>query len=302
MSYHSPWKWTDDQFNGFKSVLSDVDVEYQVVQMDTKRNSDETWKHKITNDTVNLIDTWEPDLVFLGDDNAQRYITTQYINSDTPFVFCAVNAEPEEYGFNTASNVTGVLERMHFVQSVRLLKSLVPTVRSIALISDKGNMWGAMVERFKQKVDQLEDVQVVSYDFIDTFAQFQQTILKYQDTVDAIGFLGVFEYKDDQGVNVPLETVTDWVNENSHLPDFSFWKDRVDKGTLCAVTVSGLAQGQAAGNMARRILLDGRRPSDITMETTETGLPVINLARARKLKINPQSSVFLTAEVVKEIH
>jgi hypothetical protein len=24
MSYHSPWKWTDDQFNGFKAALKGV--------------------------------------------------------------------------------------------------------------------------------------------------------------------------------------------------------------------------------------------------------------------------------------
>ena len=37
MSYHSPWKWTDDQLQGFKDALSGLDIEYKVFQMDTKK-------------------------------------------------------------------------------------------------------------------------------------------------------------------------------------------------------------------------------------------------------------------------
>ena len=74
-----------------------------------------------------------------------------------------------------------------------------------------------------------------------------------------------------------------WTNENSNLPDFTFWKDRVDKGTLCAVTVSGSAQGKQAGEIAHAILVEGRSPSGYPMQATEEGVPVISLARARKL-------------------
>ncbi len=300
MSYHSPWKWTQDQFDGFKNALSDMAVEYRVVEMDAKRNSTDTWKQDRAAQAAGEIETWKPDLVFTGDDIAQQYVTTRYLDSNIPFVFCAVNAEPREYGFDKTDNVTGVLERMHFVQTVNLLKQLVPDVKRIALITDTGTMWVPMIERLKAQEGQLGDVRIVSYDTLETFEQYQQTVLGYQDTVDALGFLGVFEFKDADGKNVLLEDVLSWTVENSELPDFAFWKDRVDKGMLCAVTVSGLAQGEAAGAIARGILL-GRRPGDYPMLPTETGLPVINLARARKLHINPNASVLLTAQVMTEI-
>jgi len=301
MSYHMPWKWTEDQLNGFKEVLSDLPIEYKVVEMDTKRNSTEAWKDKVTQQAVHTIEAWKPDLVFTGDDNAQQYITTRYLNSSTPFVFCAVNAEPEVYGFDTADNVTGVLERMHFVQSVRLLREMVPQAHAIAMITDGAAMWGPMIRRLKQMEDQLGEAWVAGYDVVETFAEYQAKIRAYQDKVDAIGFLGVFEYKDEDGRNVPMEDVMAWTVENSRLPDFAFWRDRVDKGTLCAVTVSGLAQGRAAGEIARGILLQGRAPKSYPMVPTEIGQPVINLARARQLGIKPTSSLLLTAEVVKEI-
>ena len=95
MSYHMPWKWTDDQLEGFQDALSNLNVQYKIVQMDTKRKSDEIWRGQITAQTKDLIESWKPDLVFTGDDNAQQYVSADYVNSDIPFVFCAVNADPE---------------------------------------------------------------------------------------------------------------------------------------------------------------------------------------------------------------
>src|SRR3989304_4288688 len=155
MSYHSPWEWTDKQLQGFKDALNDLDVQYKVFQMDTKRNSSEQWKLKVAAQAKELIDTWKPDLVFTNDDDAQLYVAKYYVNTDIPFVFSAVNAEPEEYGFAGSKNVTGVLERIHFVQTVRLLKQLVPTVHKIAIITDTGKMWGPIIEMMKQSESEL---------------------------------------------------------------------------------------------------------------------------------------------------
>ncbi|MBN1456922.1 MAG: hypothetical protein JW912_03625, partial [Sedimentisphaerales bacterium] len=236
-----------------------------------------------------------------SDDDAQQYIAKDYVNTSVPFVFCAVNADPENYGFAGSKNITGVLERMHFVQTIQLLKQLVPNVQKVAIITDTGKMWGPMIDRFKRKEERLDGVQIVKYEIAETFEQYKKIVKSYEGKVDALGMMGVFEFKDENGANVPLEQVQQWTIENSSLPDFSFWADRVDKGTLCAVTVSGTAQGRAAGKIARDILLGENDPGNYPIKATERGIPVINLARAKKLNINPKSSVLLTAEVVTEI-
>lgn len=220
----------------------------------------------------------------------------------TYLLFYAVNAEPETYGFVGSKNVTGVLERIHFGQTVRLLKQLVPAVHKIAIITDTGKMWPPIIQTMKQSGRELlNDVEIVDYYVLNTFEEYKKTVKECMGKADAIGMLGVFEFKDENGTNVPLEQVQHWTVENSTLPDFAFWKDRVDKGTLCAITVSGLAQGLAAGKIARGILVEGRRPNSFPMNATEKGIPIINIARARKLNLNPSSSVLLTAEVVKEL-
>ena len=110
-----------------------------------------------------------------------------------------------------------------------------------------------------------------------------------------------FEFKDTKGPNVPLETVQEWAVRNSRLPDFSFWKDHIDKGTLCAVTVSGYAQGHEAGRIARGILTEGRSPQSYSFTTTQNGVSVVNLARIRSLELKRDSEVLATSDVVKNM-
>jgi ABC-type uncharacterized transport system substrate-binding protein len=301
MSYHSPWKWTDNQFQGFKDALKGLDVEYRVFQMDTKRKSVGEWKEKVGREARDLIGTWKPDLVYANDDNAQRYVTKYYINGDIPFVFSGVNGDPEDYGFDGSTNIAGVLEREHFVGTVRLLREIVPDVKKIAVIIDDGPTWGGVVKRMKEKAPvQLPDTEFIAWDIIHTFEQYMEKIRGYQTEADAIALLGIFTYKDENGNNVPYREVLRWTAENSDLPDFSFWKDRISYGTLCTVTVSGYSQGLAAGRIARAILVDGRSPSSFPFESTVKGEPVVSLARAKKLGIDIKSGVLLTAEVVKE--
>jgi ABC-type uncharacterized transport system substrate-binding protein len=112
--------------------------------------------------------------------------------------------------------------------------------------------------------------------------------------------LGIFNLKDEAGKNVTYQEVQKWTVENSRLPDFAFWIDRVHYGTLGAMTVSEREQGRAAGRIARGILVDGKAPSSFAMVPTTKGLPVINLARAKKLGLNLDAELLLTAEVIQK--
>ncbi len=300
MSYHSPWEWTDTLYSGFQSALSDLSIEYQVFQMDTKRYSSESSIMTKTEEARNLITAWKPDLVYISDDDALKYLAKYYIHSELPIVFSAVNESPGKYGIKDCQNITGVLEKEHFVESVKLLKEVVPSVRKIAVITDDGPMWSPVIQRMKARINELPEVQFVSWDTIYTFAEYQKKIKEYEHKVDAVVFLGIFSFKDERGENVPYQEVQRWTAENIKLPDFSFWKDRVSFGTLCVVSVSGFEQGLAAGKIAHGILVDGKKPSDFPIVATIKGEPLISLARANQLGIKIKSSVLLSSQVVKE--
>jgi ABC-type uncharacterized transport system substrate-binding protein len=126
MSYHSPWRWTDRQLEGFQDEMKGVRASYEVFQMDTKRNSSKEQKERKGLEARALIDSWKPDLVYSSDDDAQEYVARHYLNGKLPFVFSGVNNHPRVYGFDGSSNVTGVLEHEHFAESVKLARKIVP--------------------------------------------------------------------------------------------------------------------------------------------------------------------------------
>jgi ABC-type uncharacterized transport system substrate-binding protein len=150
----------------------------------------------------------------------------------------------------------------------------------------------------RQKMQQLPGVEIVAWDTIQTFAEYKRKIAEYQGNADAIALIGIFNFKDEGGKNVPYQDVLKWTAQNSKLPDFGFWIDRVYFGTLCAVTVSEREQGLAAGRIARAILVDGKSPSSFPMKPTVKGNPAVSLARANKLGIKVKSGLLLSAEVV----
>lgn len=300
MSYHSPWRWTDWQLEGFQEELKGVKVTYRSFQMDTKRNSSPEQKEAKGQEARALIESWKPDLVYTSDDDVQQHVVKHYVNGKLPFVFSGVNNDPANYGFKGSTNVTGVIEQEHFVESVRLLRKMAPGAKRIAVVFDDAKMWEPVRARIMNAMAQLPDMQIVAADVILTFADYKKKMMEYQTTADIVGTLGIFNLKDEKGKNVTYQEVQKWTVENSRLPDFAFWIDRVHFGTLGAMTVSEREQGRAAGRMARGILVDGKSPASFAMVPTTKGLPVISLARAKRLGLNLDAELLLTAEVIQK--
>lgn len=299
MSYHTPWRWTEGQLQGFKDGLGDLAAEYKVFEMDTKRNSTPEAKERKGREARELIESWKPDLLYTTDDDAQQYVARYYVDSALPIVFSGVNKDPKTYGFSGSRNVSGVLEHEHFIESVRLLRAMVPQVRRIAVVLDDAPMWEPVVARMRAAIMQELELSIVAWDVIGTFDEYKQRIQTYPGIADAIALIGIFHFKDSAGRNVPYQDVLRWTAENSKLPDLGLWIDRVHFGTLAAVTVSEREQGLAAGRIAHAILSEGKSPSSIPMRPTAKGIPVISLARAVKLGIPAKSGVLLSAEVIE---
>lgn len=299
MSFDSPWRWSDGQFAGFKEGLGEPSAEYRVFQMDVKRNSTREAKERKGNEARALIEAWKPDLVYTSDDDAQDYVTRHYAGKPLPFVFSGVNKHPREHGIEGAPNVTGVLEHEHFVESIRLLQSIVPTAKRIAVLSDTGSHLRPVIARIRAAMDRLPGVALVDVDQVKSFDAYKARIGDYANKVDGIVHLGIFALTGGDGANVPYQQVQQWVVENSRIPDASFWIDRIHFGTLASVTVSEREQGTAAGRLARAILVDGKVPMSLPIRPTVKGRPAISLARAQKLGIAVKSTLLLSVDVVK---
>jgi ABC-type uncharacterized transport system substrate-binding protein len=300
MSYHTPWEWTETQFQGFQDALEELNIEYKVFEMDTKNFSTDEEKSQKGEEARQLIESWKPDLLYTTDDDAQEYVGQYYVNTSLPIVFATLSKDPSVYGYDTANNVTGVLEHEHFTENINLLKEISPEVEKIAVIFDEDPMWGPIEKRMREQIPNLEGVTFVSWDYINSFEVYKQRMTELQHEADAIALLGIFTFKDETGQNVHYRDVLKWTAENSRLPDFSFWKDRVTYGTLSTVSVSGYEQGHDAGLLAWEILVGGKTPGDLPIRPSMKGEVLISKARADDLGITLKSQILLSSEVVTE--
>jgi len=108
-SYHKGYAWSDGVEQGLREVLTGH-CEIRQIDMDTKRNKSDEFKQSAALTVKREIESWQPDVVIVSDDNAAKYVIKQYYqDADTPFVFSGVNWTVKEYGF-PYNNVTGIIE------------------------------------------------------------------------------------------------------------------------------------------------------------------------------------------------
>lgn len=301
MSFNSPYRWTDGQFDGFRAGLGgDVSAEYKVFQLDTKRQSSNEEQERNGRMARDLISSWKPDLVFTSDDDAVRLVTRYYINTAIPFVFCGVNLSAEDHGIKGARNVTGILEREHILETIHLIQALKPGIKRIQVFSDNASYWPQVIGRIRTIARDHQEFRLVGIDQPVGMADLQRLVLENPNRADAYMILGNFNFKNAQGANVPYPVLQRWLAENSKIPDMSFWDDRMLHGTVAGVTVSAFEQGLAAGRQAREILINHRPPASLPIRATTKGVPVINLKRARELGIMPPSTQLLSTQIITD--
>jgi ABC-type uncharacterized transport system substrate-binding protein len=108
-SYHRGYAWSDGVEQGLRKVLTGH-CEIRQIDMDTKRNKSIDFKQSAALNVKREIESWQPDVVIVSDDNAAKYVVKQYYrDASTPFVFSGVNWTVKEYEF-PYSNVTGIIE------------------------------------------------------------------------------------------------------------------------------------------------------------------------------------------------
>ncbi|MBN2454447.1 hypothetical protein JXB11_02780 [Candidatus Woesearchaeota archaeon] len=283
-SYHE-FPWADDNIKAFEEVFEKggIDIEIKRWDMDTLRNTSEQNKMVKGEKAIEMIEEYKPDLIYAEDDHAQEFIA-KYVNTETPIVFTGLNEDPAKYGYDTAENVAGVLEELHFADTVNLLKTLYPDeIKRIAVISDDLPQWITVIKNLKEQKEEFPEIEFVGWDRLHKLEEYKSKVLTYQDNVDAIMHLSIVGFVDKDGNNVPEGQVLKWLVENSEIPETTFWDFIVDQGALLSAEVSAKEQGEAGGRLAYAILIDGAEPSSFEFKPTKKSEKAINLARAESL-------------------
>lgn len=273
-SYHSTFQWDMDYLQGLKDTIGKTH-EVVTFQMDTKRVPKSDYQ-KMADLAWNKYQEIKPKLVFLGDDNALKYLGPKFEKTNTPVVFLGVNKSPLDY-IKGGKNVTGILERP-------LLKKSVPTIRSVfkesgkklkkvLILFDSGTTSQASVKQeFAGKTTRKIAGITVDLKLIGQFEEWQKTVNGLANNgYDAV-VIGLYHtLVDASGKNVPAGKVLGWTSQNTKVPPFCFWSFAVGKDkAIGGEVLYGVTQGQDAGNMALEIL-GGKNPKSIRPKIGEKG-------------------------------
>ncbi len=291
------------EFSATDSVTSKR-VVLQKSWMDTKRKSGASDIARITVKIMRQIETFQPDLVMLGDDNAANYIGNQLLDTEIPVVFWGINGLPLKYGLidsmdRPGHNITGVWQAGYYREGLDLLSKLVPEAKTFAILACDSVTARANIAQLRglHRIGKLplELVDVVS---TNDFEEFKQRTTELATRVDAFFMLNHDTLRDTEGNHLDMLEVGRWYLENIHKPEASHEDQFVREGMLLTANDSGYNQGFTAFEMAYDILEQGLPPGLMRTKTPARGPLMVNRNRARALGISLDEHDYLIDEYI----
>ena len=268
-SYYTDFSWVRDINVGVKRVLEKQSYKVRWHYMDTKRHPDKDFKVRAGATVRDMIDSWQPDVILAIDDNAQEYVTKYYLDHPSiDIVFAGVNKTEAHYGFDSAKNVTGMLERINYEAVKDILVRVLPSdKRRIMHISDASPTSEGIhdeIESFDwSPLDFSQSIQTKTFD------EWKKAI---KDADGKTDFLLLTHYhtikREADGPTMPPKEVMDWTMANSSLPGLSFWGFYVEDGGMMAIALSPYEQGEVAARMVVEIIEEQKSPKAIPVETS----------------------------------
>jgi len=276
--------------------------------MDTKRqNNTEELIHKQAQVAMERIRSFRPDVLVVLDDNAFRTVALSLADTSTPIVFCGLNGQPEDYHKQKAfmesrerpaHNITGVYEKLHFVNAIRVHVRLFPETKKVVILSDLSPTGRAILEQVRIEMSQepLPCAHIIQV--VQTWEEYKLAILAAnQEPEVGVIYPGALLLKDGEGNTYTAPEIFAWTRENSTQPEIAINYAFTKMGLFGGVAVDFHAMGEQAGRMAIRILR-GEDPGRIPIEEAERYALVFNLDRARQLGIQIPPDVLLAADEV----
>jgi len=291
-SYDTEYIWTRDINVGLNRVLQNKPYTFRWHYMDTKRNPDEPFKQRAGILARRIIDDWKPSLIIAVDDDAHRYAVKLYANHPTiKIVFAGINGEIAPYGYDKATNVTGILERKQWSAVKSLLdeavRPRVPADRPVR-IAYVGDTSGSVkedthfLEAFDWKPFVLHRSRLVK-----TFDEWKTEVRKADQEADVLittNYRRIQVSEADAKRFVAPEEIVKWTEDNTKkIPVIGTNGFYVEDGGMLALATSPFEQGRVAAEMTIKILDQKLEPKSIPIQSTQQ---FISYMRAERLAQN----------------
>ncbi|BAF60472.1 ABC-type uncharacterized transport system, periplasmic component [Pelotomaculum thermopropionicum SI] len=264
-SYDPDYSWVGDVNKGINEVLGKKPLSVKYFYLDIRRHPDTGYMTNAGIAARNLVNKWKPGVIIAVDDEAQMLVGKYFVNHPSiNIVFAGVEGILEEYGYDSAVNVTGIFEKIQLDALRDTMVQILPEGRRrIAHISDASQpalFSGGEINSYTWKPLELKDSTRCR-----TFDDWKKAVLQAQDNADILlltDYHSIRRSPTDKSI-VPPREIIQWTEQNSRLPGISYREAYVEDGGMMAVCASPLEQGRAAAEMALEIVEKGVKPLDI---------------------------------------
>ncbi len=255
---------------------------------------------------------FKPDIVITLDDNAAETVMMPLIdNPEIAVVFSGMNVIPEDYNrkyhfFNTRQqpghNITGVHEKLYIVESIKVMKTIVPDLQRIGIILDNSPTCDAVAKQLVLELAEAPPYISSELKRVKTFSEYQMQIKKLNadPSIQAI-YPVALTLKNDQKT-ITLAKIYKWTLLNSRKPDFAVNKVFCKLGLLGGASVDFQAMGYLAGKKAAAIL-KGIPAGSLPIEDAPKYGITFNYARSQMLGLKIPATIINSAEYIyKRMH
>ena len=319
-SYGKGMGWEQDIQRGIveglrrSGYVKGEDYELKTFCMDTKVNYTTQEDMELRAEAVfDLIDEFDPAIVFVNNDNALKYVAVEYTRrhgeNRLPFVFSGVNLDPTIYDpieslDRPGGLITGALERVPYYEAFSTCKKIVPSATKIVILADSSPSSDLVADTFEERYQDVvtdSPLEVIDYIQVESFEEWKEKVVEYQTKADFIGILNYYQLRDDKGKVVPEAEVANWTIYHNELPEIGFIATYTRGGLLAAVGTSYYGTGFVVGLIGGEIL-KGSDPATIPILDPKAVDVTFNLDRAKMLGIKiPPVELEEATEIIQSV-
>ncbi|MFW5489770.1 MAG: ABC transporter substrate-binding protein [Desulfovibrio sp.] len=283
-------------------------LDIEVYAMDTKqRNNTPELIKREGEKALRKVWAYGPDVLVTLDDNAFREVGLKFAGTNTPVVFSGMNAQPEDYQTtppwldsraHPGHNITGVYEKLHFVDAIRVQKNIIPGLKKVLVFTDNSPTGKAIFKQIELEMQQETVPCQVDVYVASSWEDYVETLKKACLDQD-VGTLypGALLLKDKAGKTYTAKEILGYTVKYCSKPSIPVNYGFAELGVLGGAGVDFKDMGRQAGTQVARIL-NGERAGDLPIEDTRRYALVFNMARAAELGIVIPPDILLAADEV----
>jgi diguanylate cyclase (GGDEF)-like protein/PAS domain S-box-containing protein len=256
-SYHESYPWTQQQYQGFKSVLNNTQElfpQYSTEHIDTKRRAlDKDYEQELTRYLRSKYQHYQPRLIYVTDDDALNFMLKEgrKLFPSAPIIFSGVNNLSALDNLNT-SDITGVFEKKDIISNFKLIKDLFPKNDKVFILGD-GSTTADALQAYLENDISLSNIKQVETVYEKNIEIALEKLRNYQGKVVLLTTVGGF--KDNAGKPVALKQAIHRIKNAGDFVIISSEDTYIQQGVLGGYVNRGKCQGEEAGRIAENILL-----------------------------------------------